>query len=848
MRSSPAWPAVLLLATSVALLASCGDRAPVAEGPLLPAEVEQVVITPGWGVESADTPARTRAAKTLEAAKATASLALHDPQDGSVFPPDITAPTIRWTDSTPEAKAWLLRIRPEDDAAPLEAYLEGLPPRVGEIDPTCIAPTNELPDPPGAYDHAWTVPPALWTAIKERTSERWATLTLTGFDPAAPDRAFSRAEARIRTSKDPVGAPIFYRDVPLAPAETQKGTIKPLAESAVGLIKWRLRDVSKPESRVVLEHMPTCANCHSFSNDGSTFGMDVDGPQGDKGTYAILPVAKNLSIGYDDIITWNDFPGKNKGQNTLGFLSRVSPTGRYVLSTVNEALYVANFTNYEFLQVFYPTRGIFALYDRKTEKMTALPGADDPDYVHTNPVWTPDGKTIVFSRAKARDPYIPGRPLAKFPNDPNETPIQYNLVRMPFNDGKGGTPEPIPGAYENGWSNTFPKVSPDGKWIVFVRCKNGQLMRPDGKLFILPFEGGEPREMRCNTWRMNSWHSFSPNGRWLVFSSKANTPYTQMFLTHLDEDGNDTPPILVPNATAANRAVNIPEFMNRPYDALESIEVPGVDHRRKTMKGYALMGEGQVDDALKLFQEAIRLNPRDARAHLNLGWALAAKGRDADALRAYEQAVALDPEYGLACNNLGNALMERNAGPEDLHRALDLFRKALELDPTLMRARRNLAYALYRMDRLDEALAAYVEIVQREPRNAPAHGSMSSILFRLGRPAEAMKELELAVSSDPGDVQAKNTLAWVLATFRDPAYRDGERAVRLAEELAEKTGRRDANVLDTLAAAYAEVGRYPDAVKVAEEALGHVRDEDGGLRKAIQARRDRYREERPFRS
>jgi superkiller protein 3 len=266
------------------------------------------------------------------------------------------------------------------------------------------------------------------------------------------------------------------------------------------------------------------------------------------------------------------------------------------------------------------------------------------------------------------------------------------------------------------------------------------------------------------------------------------------------------------------------------------------------MKGYALMGEGQVDDALKLFQEAIRLNPRDARAHLNLGWALAAKGRDADALRAYEQAVALDPEYGLACNNLGNALMERNAGPEDLHRALDLFRKALELDPTLMRARRNLAYALYRMDRLDEALAAYVEIVQREPRNAPAHGSMSSILFRLGRPAEAMKELELAVSSDPGDVQAKNTLAWVLATFRDPAYRDGERAVRLAEELAEKTGRRDANVLDTLAAAYAEVGRYPDAVKVAEEALGHVRDEDGGLRKAIQARRDRYREERPFRS
>ncbi len=68
--------------------------------------------------------------------------------------------------------------------------------------------------------------------------------------------------------------------------------------------------------------------------------------------------------------------------------------------------------------------------------------------------------------------------------------------------------------------------------------------------------------MRCNTPLMNSWHSFSPNGRWMVFSSKSRSPYTQMFLTHLDENGNDTPPILIENSTAANRAVNIPEFVN----------------------------------------------------------------------------------------------------------------------------------------------------------------------------------------------------------------------------------------------------------------------------------------------
>ena len=91
--------------------------------------------------------------------------------------------------------------------------------------------------------------------------------------------------------------------------------------------------------------------------------------------------------------------------------------------------------------------------------------------------------------------------------------------------------------------------------------------------------------MRCNTPLMNSWHSFSPNGRWLVFSSKSRSPYTQMFLTHLDEEGNDSPAILIENATAANRAVNIPEFVNIPSGRTAEDRraghrvLPGLGHR-----------------------------------------------------------------------------------------------------------------------------------------------------------------------------------------------------------------------------------------------------------------------------
>jgi hypothetical protein len=79
---------------------------------------------------------------------------------------------------------------------------------------------------------------------------------------------------------------------------------------------------------------------------------------------------------------------------------------------------------------------------------------------------------------------------------------------------------------------------------------------------------------------MNSWHTFSPNRRWLAFSSKGRSLYTQLFLTHIDENGKDSPAILVENATAANRGVNIPEFVNIPPDGLTKMDAPATEFYR----------------------------------------------------------------------------------------------------------------------------------------------------------------------------------------------------------------------------------------------------------------------------
>lgn len=511
------------------------------------------------------------------------------PEDGSIFPPGITPPTFLWRDAA--GTSWSIDISFADHSAPLHAVSTGERMQAGPIDLECVSSTNQPPKLTAQQAATWTwrPDPAIWASIQAHSVEKPATVTITGYREGGV--AYSQAKIRFTTSKNEVGAPIFYRDVPLMPVAGNFGTVAPLAQANIHLINWRIRDIRKPESRTLLKDMPTCANCHSFSADGKTFGMDIDGPGNDKGLYAVVPVQKRMTIESKDMVRWN-VDGK-VGTVRVGFMSQVSPNGQYVLTTfagpslnrLIDAYYVTNFMDYRFLQVFYPTRGILEYYNRATGLREPLPGADDPKYVQTDGVWSPDGKYIVFARAKARDPRPPGHLPATHADDPNEAQIQYELYRVPFNGGKGGTPQPIQGASRNGMSNNFPKVSPDGKWIVFVQCRNGQLMRPDSQLYIVPAKGGTARRLRANTRLMNSWHSWSPNSHWLVFSSKARSPYTQMYLTHIDENGNASPAILIDNTTAANRAVNIPEFVNISPDGIESIQVHVADVTRTASGG-----------------------------------------------------------------------------------------------------------------------------------------------------------------------------------------------------------------------------------------------------------------------
>jgi hypothetical protein len=229
------------------------------------------------------------ASRGLEAAPAVVTIDY--PLDGSIFPPEIVPPTFLWHDETPDADRWLIDVSLSDDDGHVYVMARGIPQPRGPEDPRTFGATNEryMPTVYQAAAKSWTPDEEVWAAIKAGSVDRPATVTITGFNSRDPESPLSRGAMAITTSTDRVDAPIFYRDVPLMPAKNEQGVIRPVSQYALPFIGWRLKDISRDDSRLVLTDMASCGNCHSFSLDGKTLGMDIDGPGGDKGAYAVAP-------------------------------------------------------------------------------------------------------------------------------------------------------------------------------------------------------------------------------------------------------------------------------------------------------------------------------------------------------------------------------------------------------------------------------------------------------------------------------------------------------------------------------------------------------------------------------
>ena len=228
-----------------------------------------------------------------------------------------------------------------------------------------------------------------------------------------------------------------------------------------------------------------------------------------------------------------------------------------------------------------------------------------------------------------------------------------------------------------------------------------------------------------------------------------------------------------------------------------------------------LVEKGEFEEAIVHYEKALAVNPADAEAHNNLGSTLFQIGRVDEAIVHYQKALAIQPDYADASCNLANALLSKG----DMDGAIVYYLAGLALSPNHAEAQYNLASALLRKGRTDEAIVRYQKTLELQPGNADAHANLGSAFLKKGRPQDAIAQYREALRSAPENVAAQSNLAWLLATCSDPSLRNGSEAVLWAEKASLLSGGNRPVILRILAAAYAETGRFTDALRIAEHAL-----------------------------
>jgi superkiller protein 3 len=200
--------------------------------------------------------------------------------------------------------------------------------------------------------------------------------------------------------------------------------------------------------------------------------------------------------------------------------------------------------------------------------------------------------------------------------------------------------------------------------------------------------------------------------------------------------------------------------------------------------GITLTQKGSADEGMAQFQKALAINPDYSTAHYNIGLALLRKGQIDEGIVQIQKALSILPDNAMFRNNLGKAFLAKGQQRE----AMIQFQKVLESDPFDPKANYYLGIALFQTGRVDEAIAHFQKALESQPDFADAWDSLDHT-------------------------------AWLLATSPETSIRNGHNALALARLLNRLSGGNNPVILDTLAAACAETGKFSEAIDVAQRAL-----------------------------
>ena len=303
-------------------------------------------------------------------------------------------------------------------------------------------------------------------------------------------------------------------------------------------------------------------------------------------------------------------------------------------------------------------------------------------------------------------------------------------------------------------------------------------------------------------------------------------------------------PVGDPDTLARSLAVKQARDEILGYQSL--LRADPTDHVNHAALAVRYLDVGQVALAREHLEAAVSLAPDFPDAYYNLGGVALAEGDAAAAIAAYRRAIALRPDYPEAHNNVGGLLAATGA----LDEAIVHYRLAVRSDPGHSGAHYNLANVLLTRGETAAAIRHYRLALEAAPDDPEILNNLARALVGAGGTAEAAALYLRALSHGPNLAAPRLGLAWIRATSADAALRDGAAALRLAQEAVRIGGDAHPDALDTLAAAYAAVGRFPDAVATARRAAARARATPGlgDLVRRIEQRLNLYRRYEPYRA
>ena len=253
---------------------------------------------------------------------------------------------------------------------------------------------------------------------------------------------------------------------------------------------------------------------------------------------------------------------------------------------------------------------------------------------------------------------------------------------------------------------------------------------------------------------------------------------------------------------------------------------------------------GKSDEAMAMLASAMERNPDDATIYHALGQIYLARGDNELAGENFARVIELLPNNAVARQNYGVTLYLLARYAE----SIEQLQQAIEVDKSFKRPLFYLGRALEAVGELDEAQKRFDQLIEASPRFASAYPAAANLRAQRGDSAGAIDLLRNAYEMFPENIDIANDLAWQLATSPDQLQRSGEEAVKLAEYANALRGGESFNELDTLAAAYAEVGRFDDAVSAAQQALSlTIQSGLPDVTAAISARLELFRQGLPYR-